>query len=82
MLARGCQTDEDRALRVLDDRHAPGVEDVEHLAYDRSAELLRACRGAVGVLHGDVAVPVQWPAMPGGIGVMAATLWPSTWAIE
>ena len=50
---------EDRALRVLDDRHAPGVEDVEHLAHDRSAELLRACRGAVGVLHGDVAVPVR-----------------------
>ena len=81
MFSFGCQTESDRALRVREGRHAPGVEDVEGLRQQRGAELGGAGGAGVGVLDGDVAVPVRRHVLalrrP-----RAATEWPSSLAIE
>ena len=50
---------EDRALRVLEDREAPGVADVAGGQHHRRAQRLGARGGRVGVLDADVAVPVR-----------------------
>ena len=82
MFSFGCQTESDRALRVREGRHAPGVEDVEGLRQQGGAELGGAGGAGVGGLDGDVAVPVRRHAPRPAVGPRAATEWPSSLAIE